>query len=72
MRNDDQNRREFLRCAAAAGVTMPFARRLDLIAEQQQERKLGFALVGLGSLATNQIAPAIAKTTHCRLAAIVT
>lgn len=72
MRNDDQNRREFLRRAAAAGVMMPFVRPLDLIAEHQQGRKLGFALVGLGSLATNQIAPALAKTTHCRLAAIVT
>jgi predicted dehydrogenase len=34
--------------------------------------KLGFALVGLGSLSTNQIAPALQKTKHCRLAGIVT
>ena len=38
----------------------------------RQERKLGFALVGLGSLSTNQIAPALQKTTHARLAGIVT
>ncbi len=37
-----------------------------------QEKKLGFALVGLGSLSTNQIAPALQKTKLCRLAAIVT
>ncbi len=30
-------------------------------------RKLGVALVGLGSLSTNQIAPALQKTNHCRL-----
>jgi len=35
-------------------------------------RKLGVALVGLGSLSTNQIAPALQKTKFCRLAGIVT
>lgn len=39
---------------------------------QDQERQLGFALVGLGLLSTNQIAPAFARTTHCRLTGIVT
>jgi hypothetical protein len=34
--------------------------------------KLGFALVGLGSLSTHQIAPALQKTNFCRLAGIVT
>ena len=72
MRNEDQSRRAFLRRAAAAGVTMPFVSSLDLLADHQQGKKLGFALVGLGSLATNQIAPALAKTTNCRLAGIVT
>ena len=38
----------------------------------QETKKLGFALVGLGSLSTNQIAPALQKTKLCRLAAIVT
>ena len=38
----------------------------------QENKKLGFALVGLGSLSTNQIAPALQKTKLCRLAAIVT
>jgi len=38
----------------------------------QEPKKLGFALVGLGSLSTNQIAPALQKTKLCRLAAIVT
>lgn len=34
-------------------------------------KKLGFALVGLGNLSTNQIAPALQKTKYCRLAGIV-
>jgi glucose-fructose oxidoreductase len=40
--------------------------------QETDGRKLGFALVGLGSLSTNQIAPALQKTKHCRLAGIVT
>jgi predicted dehydrogenase len=35
-------------------------------------RRLGFALVGLGNLSTNQLAPALQQTRHCRLAGIVT
>jgi predicted dehydrogenase len=35
-------------------------------------RKLGFALCGLGSLSTHQIAPALQKTANCRLAGIIT
>lgn len=35
-------------------------------------RKLGWALVGLGGLATNQIAPAFKQTEHCELKAVVT
>lgn len=40
--------------------------------DDEPQRQLGVALVGLGSLSTNQIAPALAKTKHCRLAGIVT
>jgi len=36
------------------------------------ERKLGVALVGLGSYSTHQLAPALQQTRHCYLAAIVT
>ena len=35
-------------------------------------RKIGFALAGLGSLSTHQIAPALQKTKFCRLAGIIT
>lgn len=39
---------------------------------QSTSKKLGVALCGLGSLSTHQIAPALQKTQHCRLAGIVT
>jgi len=39
---------------------------------QAPARKLGVALCGLGSLSTNQIAPALQKSRFCRLAGIVT
>jgi predicted dehydrogenase len=73
------SRRDFLRMTAIAAAGVPLARPLiPSIAHRAtpttslQERKLGFALVGLGSLSTNQIAPALQKTKHCRLVGIVT
>lgn len=38
----------------------------------QPGRKLGIALVGLGSYSKNQLAPALQQTQNCRLAGIVT
>ena len=35
------------------------------------DRRLGVALCGLGSLSEHQIAPALLKTRHCRLAGLV-
>ena len=64
-RMEPTSRRDFLRMTAIAAAGMPLARPLiPSIAHiatpttSRQERKLGFALVGLGSLSTNQIAPA--------------
>lgn len=37
-----------------------------------KDRKLGIALVGLGSYSTHQLAPALQQTEHCKLAGIVT
>ena len=78
-RMEPTSRRDFLRMTAIAAAGVPLARPLiPSIAHRatpttsRQERKLGFALVGLGSLSTNQIAPALQKTKHCRLAGIVT
>ena len=63
------HRRRFLtQTAAIAALPM-----LSSIGSAQAPgRKLGVALCGLGSLSTNQIAPALQKTRFCRLAGIVT
>jgi predicted dehydrogenase len=78
MSSHSQSRREFVRTAAltAVGAPMlgtPILSSLPSVgATRRAEKQLGFALVGLGSLSTNQIAPALQKTKNCRLAAIVT
>jgi predicted dehydrogenase len=68
-----QPRRTFLKHTATAAIAAPLLYSLGGRAFGQAEtRKLGFALCGLGSLSTNQIAPALQKTKHCRLAGIIT
>jgi predicted dehydrogenase len=61
-------RRPFLATLGATAAAFTTGAR----AQEAPAKKLGWALVGLGSLSTNQIAPALAKTKHCKLAAIVT
>jgi glucose-fructose oxidoreductase len=53
--------------ATAIALNAPFA-----CAIESQKRKLGVALVGLGSYSTYQLAPALLDTKHCYLAGIVT
>jgi len=65
-------RRQFLTQSAALAATPLIASFAGKAFADDPARKLGVALVGLGSLATNQIAPALQKTRNCRLAAIVT
>ncbi|MCU0779987.1 MAG: Gfo/Idh/MocA family oxidoreductase [Akkermansiaceae bacterium] len=61
-------RRPFLATlGAAAAAYATHARAAD-----EPSRKLGWAVVGLGSLSTHQIAPALTKCQHSKLAAIVT
>lgn len=64
------HRRKFIAQSslAAAALFSPSA----LSCTPASERKLGVALVGLGNYATRQLAPALQKTQHCRLAGIVT
>jgi len=73
MKIPSQTRREFIKTTglAAAGVSLagPLATR---ISAAEPDRKIGFALAGLGNLSTRQIAPALQKTQHCRLTGIVT
>ena len=67
------SRRHFLRHSAAAALAAPFIRTSITRALAEEARpKLGWALVGLGRLAEGQIAPALGKTKHCRLAGLVT
>jgi predicted dehydrogenase len=67
----ESSRRAFLKAGAAAAVVLPaFAPRL--FAGQAAEKPLGWALVGLGRLSTNQLAPALQKTKDAKLIAVVT
>ena len=64
------SRRSFIQTGLAAATASLFD--VQAAAQQSSDRKLGIAVVGLGSLSTNQIAPALQKTINCRLSAIVT
>ena len=67
------SRRDFVRMTAIAAAGAPLVRPLaSRVTPTGQPKPLGYALVGLGSLSTNQIAPALQKTKNCKLAAIVT
>ena len=66
------SRRRFMQGATAAAVAAPFISTSATRARAAGSRKkLGVALCGLGGLSTHQIAPALQKTEHCRLAGIV-
>ena len=64
------NRRDFLKTFVASSVALPLISRANILVKP--EKQLGIALVGLGSYATNNLAPAFANTQFCRLAGIVT
>lgn len=66
------SRRDFLASVSAAVAVGMTQGGFHSAAHASEDRKLGVALVGLGSLSTHQLAPALQKTQHCRLAAIVT
>jgi predicted dehydrogenase len=66
----DNSRRQFIIQSATAFAAGPLISNLGLA--QAPQRKLGVALVGLGSLSEKQIAPSLLKTRNCRLAGIVT
>ena len=74
MKSTTFSRRKFIRNSAVAALGFPFVSSLGSLvrAAEDQPRKLGFALVGLGGLSSGQIAPALQLTKYCRLAAIVT
>jgi predicted dehydrogenase len=65
-------RRRFIAQAAALSAAPFISTRVTRALAQASRPKLGFALCGLGSLATGQIAPALEKTVHCRLTGLIT
>ena len=70
-----ESRRSFLKGTTKKAIAVTFAAStgpfIITARAAEPERKLDFALVGLGSLATNQIAPGLQKTKYCRLAGLV-
>ena len=67
------SRREFLKTSTIAAASLPFVSPFSLMAQTAAPaRKLGFALAGLGGLSTYQIAPALQKTSFCKLTGIIT
>lgn len=75
---ENQSRRDFLqKLSGGLGVTIAALAVSDetampAIKHSKDTKKLGVALVGLGSYAKNQLAVALERTTNCYLAAIVT
>ncbi|RMG25113.1 MAG: gfo/Idh/MocA family oxidoreductase [Bacteroidetes bacterium] len=71
--SSSNGRRRFLRQAALGlGAAALAGSPLPALGKSAQEKKLGVALVGLGSYSTHKLAPAFAHTQYCRLAGIVT
>ena len=67
-----ESRRRFV-LQTAAVASFPFIRTSVTRAQaKRSQRKIGFALCGLGGLSEDQIAPALFKTEHCRLTGIAT
>jgi len=62
------SRRDFLKTTALAAAGLP----LVGARAAEPERKLGFALCGLGGFSTHALAPAFRETKFCRLAGIIT
>ena len=71
---NNYSRRKFIyQLGAGAGMLMlsPLSRWQNAVASRPG-KKMGIALVGLGSYATYQLAPALLETQNCELAGIVT
>ena len=64
------NRRDFIRTGALSLGAMALGQ--QLWADRTPKKKLGVALVGLGSYSAGQLAPALQHTNNCYLAGIVT
>ena len=65
-------RRTFIAQAAAVAAAPFISTSVTRALAAAARKKLGFALCGLGGLSSQQIAPALQRTTYCRLTAIIT
>ena len=81
MNENNNSRRKFLYNLGLAGLSIPLISSNSTCNDEEskqksmqksKEGKLGIALVGLGSYAGGQLAPALQETEHCYLAGIVT
>jgi predicted dehydrogenase len=81
MEDNSKSRRKFLYNLGIAGISIPLLSAYSTCTDENSKKKkmnngkdgkLGIALVGLGSYAGGQLAPALLQTEHCRLAGIVT
>lgn len=71
MKNCNFSRRDFIRSGSLSIGALAFGNRLSAFAAAP-DKKLGIALVGLGSYSKYQLAPALQQTQNCYLAGIVT
>lgn len=70
---DSSSRREFITAAGATALTAAVAQPFASFAADApaEKKKLGWAIVGLGSLARGQVLPALTKTEHSKTVALV-
>jgi predicted dehydrogenase len=73
MKMPSRTRREFIKTTVLAAASVSLTGSLvSRVRAAEPDRKIGFALAGLGNLSTHQLAPALQKTKYCRLTGIVT
>jgi predicted dehydrogenase len=65
-------RRRFIAQAAAFAAAPFLSTTVTRALPAASSKKLGYAICGLGNLSSQQIAPALQKTTNCRLTAVIT
>ena len=68
---NELSRRNFIKTTALGIGALALAPILKAVANNKPGKRLGIALVGLGSYSTGQLAPALMHTKNCYLAGIV-
>lgn len=68
----ESSRRNAIKNIGLAGGSLVLLPYSNIFPLQQEDKKLGLALVGLGNYATRQLGPALRHTAYCELRGIVT